>query len=548
MPTLPGLAGALLFWWQSLTPSLIPREWWVQGLVSALCLAIGYGIGTLAGRLARGFLEPRDRMPGPAVTRPAAIAFAVGAVVACVAGAALWIGWQNAQRELMGMSSVGLLDAVLMVPLSAAIGAVLVVVGRLAGRAISAVNGFNHRHLPPLLAAPLTVLLLLAIVVLVGRELAWRGFTEVVNASYGATDLETNEGTEQTASGSVSGSDASLVSWESLGRWGRDFAAQATTEAELEAFHGASAELEEPVRVYVGLRSAEDAELRAELAVRDLERAGGFDRAVLVVWVPTGSGWVDPDGARALEHVMGGDTAIIAIQYSYLPSLWALVMDEGAVTDAGSALFNAVHARWSELPAGSRPRLVVFGLSLGTAGAEAPFEGVDVESSLGNLVSRTDGALIVGGKKSNTILSQVTAARDPGSPAWRPVIDGGTSVRFVDGNPAAREPLGDWPAPRVLYLQYPSDPVSYWGIEAFVVPPEWMTQPRGYGVPTEGGWFPIVSGVQALADLAFQLTPPPGFGHDYRNDYADAWARVVAPDGWTLADTERLEAFLAEGD
>jgi uncharacterized membrane protein len=38
-----------VFWWQSLTPTLIPRSWEMQVAIGAICLAIGYGTGTLAG-------------------------------------------------------------------------------------------------------------------------------------------------------------------------------------------------------------------------------------------------------------------------------------------------------------------------------------------------------------------------------------------------------------------------------------------------------------------------------------------------------------------
>ena len=47
---LSGSSLALLFWWHSLTPTLIPRSWQMQAAIGAVCLAIGYGIGTLAGR------------------------------------------------------------------------------------------------------------------------------------------------------------------------------------------------------------------------------------------------------------------------------------------------------------------------------------------------------------------------------------------------------------------------------------------------------------------------------------------------------------------
>ncbi len=50
----------------------------------------------------------------------------------------------------------------------------------------------------------------------------------------------------------------------------------------------------EPIRAYAGLATAEDPEDRARLAVDDLEHAGGFQRANLLVVGTTGSGWIDP--------------------------------------------------------------------------------------------------------------------------------------------------------------------------------------------------------------------------------------------------------------
>jgi uncharacterized membrane protein len=71
-----------------------------------------------------------------------------------------------------------------------------------------------------------------------------------------------------------------------------------------------------------------------------------------------------------------------------------------------------------------------------------------------------------------------------------------------------------------------------------------MNEPRGYDVPEAARWFPIVSGVQAVADLIYQLNPPPGFGHVYWTDYAKGWTKAVPPEGWTDTDTQRLEQFL----
>jgi len=76
--------------------------------------------------------------------------------------------------------------------------------------------------------------------------------------------------------------------------------------------------------------------------VAELERTGGFDRSVLVVATSTGTGWIDPDAAEALEMLHHGDTAIASIQYSFLPSWISFLIDLGLASEAGSELRNAV--------------------------------------------------------------------------------------------------------------------------------------------------------------------------------------------------------------
>jgi uncharacterized membrane protein len=96
------------------------------------------------------------------------------------------------------------------------------------------------------------------------------------------------DGVDRPTSGLRSGGPGSLVSWDSLGRQGRNFTGGGPTATELAAYTGKSAT--EPVRAYAGTLSAGDVEERATLAVQDLERAGGFDRANLLVATTTGSG------------------------------------------------------------------------------------------------------------------------------------------------------------------------------------------------------------------------------------------------------------------
>ena len=99
-----------------------------------------------------------------------------------------------------------------------------------------------------------------------------------------------------------------------------------------------------------GWPRAADVGERAELAVRELERAGGFDREVLVVVTTTGTGWVDPAASDSLEYEFNGDTAMVAMQYSYLPSWLSFLVDQVKARDAGRALFDAVYGEWAQLP------------------------------------------------------------------------------------------------------------------------------------------------------------------------------------------------------
>jgi len=428
IPTMSGSWLALLFWWQSLTPTLIPRSWEVQAAVSAVCLGIGYGIGTLAGGCVQRLLERSGRSLGDLSRRRSWILVVVAWLVAVILGARMWMSWQNEQRNFMGMASVVRFDAVLMSTLSPLAGAFLVVVGRVIAKGVVVSHRFIQSHLPPaIVSVPATALLIVLLAIV-----AVRALTTAANSMYAGANEQTTEGIRSPDSSAVSGSSASFVAWDSLGRMGRDFVATATTRRELETFHGADTRIADPVRVYVGVDSADTIAERAQLAVRELERAGGFNRKVLVVWVPTGTGWMIPKAAAALEELHRGDTAIVAIQYSFLPSQVSVLVDAGLAKEAGTTLFSAVRARWSELSPDRRPKLVLFGKSLGAAGVEAPFVGVDASSSVAGMVARTDGVLIAGAPHSNPILSQLARERDPRSPVWQPVFDGGRSVRFLN--------------------------------------------------------------------------------------------------------------------
>src|SRR6266540_2982148 len=131
------------------------------------------------------------------------------------------------------------------------------------------------------------------------------------------------------------------------------------------------------VRVYAGLASAPSLADRATLAVRELVRTGAFSRKVLCVVFTTGTGWVDPRAASSLEYMYNGDSALVGMQYSTLPSWISFAVEREKSTAAARELFNRVYAQWSTLPPGQRPKLLVFGESLGSYGGEGAFSGIE---------------------------------------------------------------------------------------------------------------------------------------------------------------------------
>src|SRR4029077_9349887 len=139
-----------------------------------------------------------------------------------------------------------------------------------------------------------------------------------------------------------SGSPASLVKWSTLGVQGRDFTGIGTklgpTLQQLSEFNRAPAK--EPVRVYVGLESADSLQKRVDLALAELDRTHAWSREALTVFTTTGTGWVDERAASPLEYMYGGNTASVALQYSYLPSWISFLVDVQKAADTGRELIR----------------------------------------------------------------------------------------------------------------------------------------------------------------------------------------------------------------
>lgn len=549
-PRFAGTVGAAIFLWVSFWPTLMPRTFLTQGAISGLSAAIGYAVFTLFGWLVGLVLTRRDVTIGASARRTAWMVLGVVVGLAVVVGGLwMWVRWQNDQRSLLGMGDLAVATGIPMLVVAAVVFVVFGLIGRLIGRGVVRLYRLISRALSPEFAVAATAGAVFLIGAFVVNDVVADSFRDWANSSFAIVDDGTEDGIEQPDSPTVSGSPDSLADWDTLGLQGRTFVATATATSTIVEFQdsiGNDVEVVEPIRVYAGIDSADDVQDRADLAVAELERTGAFDRDVLAVATVTGTGWIDPDAAEALEVLHAGNSAIVGIQYSFLPSWIATLLADEAATEAGAVLFDTVYETWAELPADDRPELIIFGLSLGSYGAEAAFAGSTADNSIANLVARADGALLGGPTNDNAVWNQITSDRDDGSPAWRPEYDGGTTVRFANGvdELVALDP--SWEAPRVLYVQHASDPVTFWNFSDFWSPPIWMDDPRGPDVPDGGPWLPIVTGLQGVFDLMAGFGAPPGHGHDYRLAWPGAWAQVVPPEDWTGFDTEALNTFLAD--
>ena len=112
------------------------------------------------------------------------------------------------------------------------------------------------------------------------------------------------------------------------GEVGRIFVGNGPSVDELSKFNGRKAI--EPIRAYAGLHSADGIRATAKLAAQELKRTGGLERAVVAVATTTGTGWINEAEAASLEYMYNGNTAIVSMQYSFLPSGVAYVIDRSS--------------------------------------------------------------------------------------------------------------------------------------------------------------------------------------------------------------------------
>jgi uncharacterized membrane protein len=531
-----GLVLGTLFFAASLTPTLVPRTFLTQGALSGCAFAVGYGIGVLGVRLAEYLQLPKPR--GHVLRFVKLIAAAACILVGAVF---LWRAaeWQNSIRKVMAMEPVHTAHPLEVGLVALLTFLVLIALARVFQVIFRFVSARLRRFVPPRISHFIGAVVAVALFWSVIDGVLFRFALHMADSSFREFDALLEPDRPQPADPAKTGSSASLLNWGELGRAGRGYIASGPTGVDLQAFSGRSAL--DPIRVYVGLRSAETAQERAKLALEELKRVGGFERSVLIVVMPTGTGWIDPQAMDTVEYLHNGDIASVAMQYSYLTSWLSLLVEPGYGGEAARALFSEVYRYWTTLPKDSRPKLYLHGLSLGAMSSELSTELFEV------LADPYQGALWSGPPFTSRIWSSVTRDRNADSPAWLPRFRDGSFVRFTYQENALPAAGTRWGPMRFIYLQYASDPVTFFDYHSLYEKPAWMNDPRGPDVSPELRWYPIVTFLQLGLDMAMATTTPIGYGHVFAAEhYVDPWIELTEPQGWTPADIGRLKQMLTE--
>ncbi len=531
MVPLAMVAGALAFT-AALTPTLIPREGVTQGVLAGIAFLAVYGLTAAVVSIWRWLGLPRWR-PGWLSWLARAMAVAI-----ILFGLARVTAWQNAVHLAAGLDPVETARPFTI----AAVGLGVIIPGIALGRlaralTVGAANGMA-RFLPDRVALIGALVITATLFWTMGNGVLAGALLRSFDRAALQVNTLMNPEIAPPLNPAKSGSPDSLLAWEDLSAPGRARTVAVPTRAQIAALTGTAAM--EPARVYVGLASAETPQERAALALAELKRVDAFSRSVLVIATPTGRGWVDPSGMAALEFLWRGDVASVSVQYSYLPSWMSLLLEPEYGVETAREVFRTVYDHWRSLPADSRPRLYLHGMSLGALNSELSADVWDI------LPEPHDGAFWVGPTFTNPLWQEFTARRVPDSPAWRPVVGDGGLVRFAtqDGIPDHGD--APWGPMRILYLQYPSDAITFFSPNSVWREPAW-TRPRAPDVAEDFRWMPVVTFLQLLVDLTGSFTTPLGTGHNYAaTHYIDSWMALTEPEGWSDQSLAMLRDWFEE--
>jgi uncharacterized membrane protein len=342
------------------------------------------------------------------------------------------------------------------------------------------------------------------------------------------------------SSGFISGSSESLVSWQSLSVQGRRFVSGTLTQGEISKVMGGTAI--SPIRVYAGLDSAPTEEERLELLLEEMQRTGAFERKNILLVSPTGTGYVNYVAVEAAELMVGGDIATAALQYSKRPSPMSLDrVPEGNLQFR--MLVKAVSRLINKQPARRRPKLMVFGESLGAWTSQDAFIGQGTD---GLEFAGVEAALWIGTPYGSKWKSQVLGKS-------RPDVNQALVGKFDNINEFLA--LGARAKRQLKYimLTHYNDPVALFNLSLLIKEPDWLKDPAQRPPTVSHNQYYTSPGtfLLTLIDMGNAMNVVPGkfeaSGHDYRADLAEFVRHTF---GFEVSDSqmEKIESFLRNNE
>ena len=529
-----GISIGMLFFSASLTPSLTPRSAMIQGTLGGTTVAIGYFLAIVLTGTWR-YLGLPELVGGRRRIVNGVVFLAAFSVFS-------WEllrlrGSQNQLRTLMTMEPLSSSHEIAVVSVAVALFLALFLLGRGAVMATRFLRNRMPKSLPQRVSMVISFALVTIISWNLGNGVIIRGLLDTADKALSEIDSWIDPELPVPADPMRSGSKFSLIPWESMGARGRQFIAGGRSVEDISSFHGGKP-VKRPIRIYAGLNSAEDIDARAKLVLEEMKRVGAFDRSLLIVATPTGTGWIDSAAVDPVEIMHRGDTAIVGMQYSYLMSPLALLVEPDTAPVSAAALAGTIYRYWRDLPADTRPRLYLHGLSLGSYGSEQSLSPLHIFDT------PIHGTLWSGPTFGNPIWKRLTRNRNPDTPVWLPRIADGRTVRFTTQRNALEVAGSSWSPTRVIYLQYASDPITFFEVDSAFRKPDWMTGERAPDVLENLTWYPLITMLQVAVDMLICTDVPTGFGHVFAAEhYIDAWFSLTDPEYWHKEDTERLKAL-----
>ncbi len=311
----------------------------------------------------------------------------------------------------------------------------------------------------------------------------------------------------------VSGGTGSLVTWDPLTREVRRHLSTVTPKTKIASVMGEASR--NPVRVYIGLHSAPTIEERVALAFEEIERTGALDRSLLVLCSPTGSGFINYAASAAWEYLSRGDCATVSLQYSSRPS-WLSLDRVSDGREQNRVMWTALAKKIEEREPSKRPRVVMFGESLGAHTSQDPFIGTGTR---GFKESGIERALWLGIPQTSRWALE---ARDPKNPDVEPgEVLRVTNVDSLDRIDRATSPV------RYVMVAHEDDAVTLFSPSLLVEHPWWLGNRRPAAIPREATWSSPTTFLQVAVDAknaggAMKAGVFTSIGHDYRGDVARA--------------------------